>query len=120
MPVNDRLRERGSVLPPRTKPVQRPSPLAASFKPSRSLHAELSVSSRDLAMRTSPTSIPGPVASPASGDGAVQRVVTGTHHQQRFALMGLEGNREAVQIVDLTELFVGEHVDQQAARHQVL
>ena len=47
-------------------------------------------------------------------------MITGTQHQQRLTLMRFQGDREGVQVVDLADLLIGEHVDQHAARHQVL
>src|SRR5688500_3050577 len=48
------------------------------------------------------------------------QMITGTEHQKRLALMRFQGDRESVQVVDLANLLISEHVDQHAAWHQVL
>src|SRR4029453_10782666 len=64
-----------------------------------------------------PASYAGPVGSMRMGQ---HEMITGTQHQQRFTLMRCEGDREGVQVVDLADLLISEHVDQNAAWHQGL
>ena len=59
----------------------------------------------------------GPVGSLRMGLG---QMITRTQHQERLALMRFQGDREGVQVVDLTHLLIGEHVDQGTAWHEML
>src|SRR6478672_1524588 len=47
------------------------------------------------------------------------QMIAWAQHQQRLALMGSERDREGMQIVDLTDLLIGEHVDQHAAWYEI-